>query len=355
MSIQVMSDPHTKSVHVLLQDETGRLLLCTRSKTKETYPDLITSSAGGKVEDGENFLEAAERELYEELGVKDIPLIDYGTFTVNNVQEYALHHLFVGIVHSNTPLTIDTHEIAIAEWYFIDEIRKYIEDTPTAFADPFLLAFGVYEKPLQFVLDFDHTLFNWYRCKHELQQYLYEKYQITHDLFSHAKDLAEEEALYNIFSHLDQTARETKIDSASLHHALDVFMENAERFLYSDTLSLLQKLLSSPHTTILLSYGDTENQKFFIQATGLKKYIDDLHIVSSKKQKVIFIEDLIQKENGSVVSINDDPEESALVGAVVPFKYNNLVIERADAKFTDIPPHHSYHKILSLKEVIVPL
>lgn len=355
MSTQIPTDSNSKSVHVLLQDEIGRLLLCTRSKTKETYPNLITSSAGGRVEDDENFLEAAERELYEELGIKEIPLLEYGIFTVNNTQEHTLHHLFVGVIQSNTALTIDAQEIAIAEWYFVDEIKKSIKDTPTAFADPFLLAFSVYQESLLYVLDFDHTLFNWYQCKQELQEYLYTEHRIDSDSFSQAKKVAEEHALYNIFSHLDQLAIQKKIDRILLRNALDTFMKGAERFIYSDAPPLLQTLKRSPHTTLLLSYGDQENQEFFIQTTGITDYVDATHIVAEKKQKVAVIRSLARNRNGSTISVNDDPEESILINETIPFMYNNLVIERTGAKFTHIPTRKSYYKILSLKEVTIPL
>ena len=58
-----------RAVHVLLFDPEGRLWLQRRSAAKDTHPGKWTSSAGGHVDPGEDYLCAAQRELREELGL----------------------------------------------------------------------------------------------------------------------------------------------------------------------------------------------------------------------------------------------------------------------------------------------
>lgn len=349
-----MSTDTSKSVHILLQNERGQLLLCTRTKTKATYPGLITSSAGGRVESGESYLTAAKRELYEELGIFDIPLIHYGAFIVQNKHEHTPHQLFVGVISSSTPLIIDSQEIALSNWYSITDIREQILHSPDFFADPFLQAFVVYEKSLLYIIDFDHTLFNWYQCKEELQSYLLNQYKIDPSLFKKTKDLIEIDSLYNVFSHLDLLAIKTGIDRTKLLKAFSLFMDKAERFVYSDATSLLKRLVESPHQIVLLTYGDETNQEYFIEKTGIKKYLNTVKIVTEKTTKLEVLKKL-GSQNNTIVSINDDPEEAIFTGELLPFLYNNIVVERANAKFTSIQQNSKYYKVLSLNDIVVPM
>ena len=47
---------------------------------KDYCPGFLDPMTGGVVQFGETFAENAERELFEEMGVKGIPLTDLGTF-----------------------------------------------------------------------------------------------------------------------------------------------------------------------------------------------------------------------------------------------------------------------------------
>ncbi|MBI4800417.1 MAG: NUDIX domain-containing protein [Desulfarculus sp.] len=68
--------PH-RAVHVLVFDGQGRLYLQRRSPAKDTFPGRWTSSASGHVDPGEDYGQAARRELMEELGL-EAPLIWLG-------------------------------------------------------------------------------------------------------------------------------------------------------------------------------------------------------------------------------------------------------------------------------------
>lgn len=58
-----------RSITVLIY-KNGKLLLQKRSWTKDTYPNYWTSSCGGHVLSGDTYVSTANRELFEELGVK---------------------------------------------------------------------------------------------------------------------------------------------------------------------------------------------------------------------------------------------------------------------------------------------
>jgi isopentenyldiphosphate isomerase len=59
-----------RSVHVLVLDPRGRLLLQKRSLRKDTQPGKWDTSVGGHVGFGQSYEEAARREAAEELGLE---------------------------------------------------------------------------------------------------------------------------------------------------------------------------------------------------------------------------------------------------------------------------------------------
>lgn len=58
-----------RSANVVLCNRKGQILLQKRSMQKDTYPGKYTISTSGHVGKGESYLQAAQRELKEELGV----------------------------------------------------------------------------------------------------------------------------------------------------------------------------------------------------------------------------------------------------------------------------------------------
>jgi len=60
--------------HVLVFDGNGRLLLQKRSMHKDIHPGRWDTSVGGHLDPGESYLEAACREMREELGIEGAPL-----------------------------------------------------------------------------------------------------------------------------------------------------------------------------------------------------------------------------------------------------------------------------------------
>jgi isopentenyldiphosphate isomerase len=62
--------PWHRTTHVYIMNSKGELLLTKRSALKDTAPNRIVISSGGHVKYGEDSLETAQREVYEELGLE---------------------------------------------------------------------------------------------------------------------------------------------------------------------------------------------------------------------------------------------------------------------------------------------
>lgn len=60
--------------HVLVFDRQGRLLLQKRSMNKDVQPGKWDTSVGGHLDPGETYAEASAREMFEELGITNLPL-----------------------------------------------------------------------------------------------------------------------------------------------------------------------------------------------------------------------------------------------------------------------------------------
>ncbi len=60
--------------HVLVVARDGDLLLQKRSRSKDIQPGRWDTSVGGHLDPGETYLEAARREMWEELGIDGVPL-----------------------------------------------------------------------------------------------------------------------------------------------------------------------------------------------------------------------------------------------------------------------------------------
>ncbi len=60
--------------HVLVFNSRGQLLLQKRSMTKDVQPGRWDTSVGGHIDPGESYLEAARREMSEEIGVSGLSL-----------------------------------------------------------------------------------------------------------------------------------------------------------------------------------------------------------------------------------------------------------------------------------------
>ena len=59
-----------RAIAIVIFNSKGELLMQKRSKSKDTNPGFFSMSAAGHVGKGETYLEAARRELFEELGIK---------------------------------------------------------------------------------------------------------------------------------------------------------------------------------------------------------------------------------------------------------------------------------------------
>ncbi|HEU4910999.1 MAG TPA: NUDIX domain-containing protein, partial [Actinomycetes bacterium] len=113
-------------VCVLLRDGAGRVYVHRRTDTKDVFPGAHDAFAAGCVLADEEPLQAAERELAEELGVTGVRLEPLFT------QWYAdevMHHLcHVWTARYDGPVTHQPEEVAWGTWMTVAELRAHLAD-----------------------------------------------------------------------------------------------------------------------------------------------------------------------------------------------------------------------------------
>ena len=108
-------------VHILVFDKKGRLLLQKRSMSKDVAPGKWDTSVGGHVNPGEDILEAAKREMKEELGVADCRLNYLYSYVYSNHIESELVSTFS--CEYSGKFRFNKDEIDEIEFWDLDKIR----------------------------------------------------------------------------------------------------------------------------------------------------------------------------------------------------------------------------------------
>jgi len=124
-----------RAVHVLVHDPAGRLFLQKRSLSKDTFPGCWDSSCSGHVDAGETYLEAARRELGEELGWRDpaCPLRPLLKLPTSPVTGFEFIEIFL-LGPLEGPFTLHPEEISEGRWIAPAELTAWMEREPESFA-----------------------------------------------------------------------------------------------------------------------------------------------------------------------------------------------------------------------------
>jgi len=127
-------------VHIFLFGHDRKLLLCKRPhKPDKAYSGLWSSSAGGHVECGETYEQAARRELKEELK-SEVQLHDQGRFDVVDAWGKKIHHLFEASYEGLSGDRLIGPECVESEWVGLAGVTADIAMNPQVYAESFKLA-----------------------------------------------------------------------------------------------------------------------------------------------------------------------------------------------------------------------
>ena len=114
-------------VHVCVFNPKGQLLIQQRQSNKEGWPGMWDLTAGGSALMGENSNQAAERELYEEIGYRKDLSNERPFFTVNFSVGFDDFYLLIDEIELET-LRLQEEEVQKVMWATKEEILLLIEN-----------------------------------------------------------------------------------------------------------------------------------------------------------------------------------------------------------------------------------
>lgn len=130
-----------RAVHMLLFNREGELLLQKRSIWKDRNPGRWDSSAAGHVDSGEDYLQAARRELREELGVGAPELERVGKLLP--CAETGCEFIEVYRGSHEGPFTPALLEVETVGFFPMASVRAWAAASPQDFSPVFLLCLGL--------------------------------------------------------------------------------------------------------------------------------------------------------------------------------------------------------------------
>lgn len=138
----MLEDIHAKGLWhraalVLAFETSGKILLQKRGPNVSTNPNRWDVSAAGHVDSGEDYEQAAVRELHEELGISGVMLREIAYYRSGHELESKKLNRWVKIyavkIPSDTEFNIDYKELSEVRWFTIAEIRQQLKLNPDEF------------------------------------------------------------------------------------------------------------------------------------------------------------------------------------------------------------------------------
>ncbi len=110
--------------HAMVFNSAGQLLLQKRSAGKDIQPGKWDTSVGGHLDPGEDYRQAALREMREELGIENVPLTFLYKSQIRNEIESENVATFMTVFDEE--LFFDPHEIDAVRFWTAEEIDSQL-------------------------------------------------------------------------------------------------------------------------------------------------------------------------------------------------------------------------------------
>lgn len=134
---------------IFLFNSKGELLITKRADNLSSLPGRWDQSAAGHVDEGEDYLTAAKRELEEEVGVKNIELEEKGKFFTDATDETGkikkrFSMLYIG--HYDGEVNPNPREVSKIQWIYPEKLNAWMDEKPNEFTAGFIRNFKNLQK-----------------------------------------------------------------------------------------------------------------------------------------------------------------------------------------------------------------
>ena len=122
-------------INIMIFTSDGKIVVPKRSANRKVFPGCYDCSVGGHVSSGENYEQAAYRELEEELGIIGVVLEEIAYFKPSDIDTSSFSKLYKLVYDKE----LDYDKDGIEEIYYMkkEEILKLIEVDKTRFKDDY--------------------------------------------------------------------------------------------------------------------------------------------------------------------------------------------------------------------------
>lgn len=130
---------------VFITNGVGQLLIQKRSKKVVSSPSKWDQSAAGHVDKGESYLQAAKRELFEEMGINAVDLKEIAEYQTSDDHPDGLNkrffHIFTGSYDGE--VKIDKKEVSDYRWISLMKLEEWMNKNPEDFTRGFVKAYNI--------------------------------------------------------------------------------------------------------------------------------------------------------------------------------------------------------------------
>ena len=123
---------------IMLFDENGMVLIQKRVPNAALYPNCWDNSAAGHVDEGEDYLQAAYRELKEELGI-EVELkeaVYYRAYSEDRDRKLdRFTKIFTATINHDTKFSLQPSEVVEVKWIEPDELIDFVKQNPAQVTD----------------------------------------------------------------------------------------------------------------------------------------------------------------------------------------------------------------------------
>jgi isopentenyldiphosphate isomerase len=129
--------------HVFVFDRAGRLLLQQLAPGRERHPMLWGSSVAGYLHRHEDYAEAAQRRLREELSL-ELPLAKHGSFRM--IDDGSAKFVALFTTTGENPKIAEPEHIHRLEWWELDSLDEALRADPPRFTPTFQRVYAFYRR-----------------------------------------------------------------------------------------------------------------------------------------------------------------------------------------------------------------
>ena len=136
---------YKRQIHIFVWNSKGELFLQFRSRLKKNHPQTWDSSCSGHLSTGQDYYEAAIRELEEEIGLDETQTKAIRpVFKVKSCPETEQEHVWLYEMVHDGPFQLQAEEIEDGRFFSQNDIQKMISENPVQFAPSFVYIWNLY-------------------------------------------------------------------------------------------------------------------------------------------------------------------------------------------------------------------